>query len=59
MASSMINDTTEKGVRRAGKGQEDELLPLLALPLTMKIKRKEVAKAWRSYNKMNHMDKSF
>ena len=41
----MINDTTEKGVRRAGKGQEDELLPLLALPLTMKIKRKEVPKA--------------
>ena len=59
MASSMINDTTEKGVRRAGKGQEDELLPLLALPLTMKIKRKEVPKAWRSYNKMDHMDKRF
>ena len=37
VASSLINAITGRGVRSAGKGQEDGTLPLLALPLMMKV----------------------
>ena len=36
--SSMISSITKKGVMRAGKGQHDGILPLLALPLMVKAK---------------------
>ena len=49
---SLINAISRKGIRRAGKGQEGEILPLLALTWMMK------AMSGRGYNKMDHMDKS-
>ena len=42
-ASSLINPIPEKG-------QEGEFLPLLALPLMMKVLGKAVARAGRGYN---------
>ena len=36
VVSLLINAISGKGVRRAGKEQEDGFLPLLALPLMMK-----------------------
>ena len=42
VASSLINAITGKGVRRAGKRQDVEILSLLALPLMMKVLGKEV-----------------
>ena len=53
VASSVINAITGKGVMRAGKGQEGEILPLLAAPLILK------AIIGRGYNKMDRMDKYF
>ena len=34
---SLINNISGKGVMRVGKGQEGGFLPLLALPLIMKV----------------------
>ena len=44
VASSLINAITGIGVRRTGKIQEGGVLPLLTLPLAMKVDR-------RGYNK--------
>ena len=59
VASSLINDITGKGVRRAGKGQEGGYLPLLALPLMMKALGKGIRRAGKAYNNMDHLDKTF
>ena len=37
VASLLINAMSEKGVMRARKGHEGEILPLLALALMMKV----------------------
>ena len=50
---SLINAISRKGITRAGKEQEGEILPLLALTWMMK------AMSGRRYNKMDHMDKRF
>ena len=42
VVSSLINAICGKGVTRAGKGQEGEILPLLALPLMMNFIEKEL-----------------
>ena len=39
VAFLLINAMSEKGVMRARKGQEGGILPLLALPLMMKVMR--------------------
>ena len=44
-ASSLINAISGKGVTSAGKVQEGGLLPLLALPLMMKVMEKGVTRA--------------
>ena len=49
----MKNAVAGKGVRRAGKGQEGGILPLLALPLMFKV-----ISGW-GYNNMDNMDKNF
>ena len=50
---SLIKDITGRPVRRAGKGQESGILPLLALSLMFKDMPE------RENNKMNRMDKNF
>ena len=55
-ASSLINVKTGKGVMRAEKGKEDEILSLLALFLIMKVLGKRVTRGGRWYNSMNHME---
>ena len=57
LAFSLINPITGKGVMRPKKGEEGRFLPLLALPLTMKVLRKEVIKIGRRCNNINHMYK--
>ena len=52
ISSSFINAIT-------GKGQEGRFLPLLALPLMIKVLGKGVKKAGRGYNNMNHKDTNF
>ena len=42
----------------AAKGHKDGFLPLLELPLKMKVLGKEVMRAGRGYNNMDHMDKN-
>ena len=37
MASSLMHAISGKGVTKARKGQESGLIPLLALPLTIKV----------------------
>ena len=44
VASSLINAILEKGVVRARKGQESGFLPLLALPIIMKVLGKGVTR---------------
>ena len=46
MAFSLLNAITRKG-------QEDGFLPLLALPLTIKVLGREVRRARRQYNNVN------
>ena len=58
MASSLIKAITRKGVIIAGKEQEGGFLPLLALPLMMKVLRKGVKKAGKRYS-IYHMEKHF
>ena len=65
VASSLVNDITGKEVIRAEKGLQDGILPLLVLPLIMKVLGKgvtrtvkEVRRARRGYNNMDHMDKN-
>ena len=53
VASSLINPITEKGIMRAGKGQERRCLPL-ALHLMVKVLGKGVTRARRGYNNMDH-----
>ena len=55
VASSLINAMSRKGVMRAGKGQQGRFLPLLALPLIMKVLEKGMTRAGKGYN---NMDKS-
>ena len=57
---------TGKGSRSVGKGQEAGFLPLLALPLMMKVLRKDVTRgrnvvkrSGKRYNNMDHIDKHF
>ena len=57
VAYPLINAITGKGVIKAGKGQEDGILPLLTLPSMMKLLGKEVTSAGKGDNNMNHMDK--
>ena len=57
LAFSLINPITGKGVMRPKKGEEGRFLPLLALPLTVKVLRKEVIKIGRRCNNINHMYK--
>ena len=59
VASSLINVLTGKRVTSAGKGPEGGFLPLLALPLMMKVLGKGVTRAGRGYNKMDYVDKNF
>ena len=59
MASSLVITITGKRVIRAGKEQEGGILPLLALPLMMKVLGKGVRRAGKGGNKMDHMDKFF
>ena len=46
----LINTITGKWVTRAGKGEEDGILPLLRLPLMMKDLGKGVTRAGRGHN---------
>ena len=59
VGSSLINVITGKKVMRAGKGQKDGLLLLLALSLMMKVLGKGIRRARRRYNNIDHMNKSF
>ena len=59
------NAISGKVVKRAGKRQEGAIIPLLALPLMLKVLRKGVTKAGKGgkgpgkgYNSMNYMDKN-
>ena len=54
----MVIAISEKGLIRAGKVQEYRMLPLLALPLLMKLLGKGLTKAARRYNNLDHMDKN-
>ena len=58
VASSLINVKTGKGVMRAEKGKEDEILSLLALFLIMKVLGKRVTRGGRWYDSMNHMERN-
>ena len=58
MASSLINAVSGKGAMAAAKGHKDGFLPLLELPLIMKVLGKEVMRAGRGYNNMDRMDKN-
>ena len=51
VASSLINASTGKRVKRVEKGQEGVFLPLLALPLIVKVLGKGVLKALGGYKK--------
>ena len=59
VASSLVNAITGKGVMRARKGQESGILPLLTLPLMMKVLEEGVTKAGKGYNNIDHMDENF
>ena len=52
VASSLTNAITEKR-------QEGGFLPLLALPLMIKVLGKGVRSAGKEYNNMDKMDKTF
>ena len=52
LVSSLINAIS-------GKGQEVGSLPLLTLPLMMKVLGKGVTIAGRGYNKIDQIDKNF
>ena len=56
LASSLINAITGKWATRTRKGQEDGIIPLLALPLTMKVLGKGVRRAGKGYS---NTDKNF
>ena len=56
---SLMNTISGKGVMRAGKEQEGGFQQSLALPIMMKVLGKEVRRAGRGYNNMDHMDKNF
>ena len=65
VVSSLTNAISGKGVTTAGNGQEGGFLPLLTLPLTMKVLRKGVTRAGKGVrragkrcNNMDHMDKN-
>ena len=58
-AFSLTNAITEKRVIRAGKGQEEGILPLLASSLMMKVLGKEVRRAGKGGNNIDQMDKNF
>ena len=51
--SSLINAITGKVVMKVGKGQEEGFLPLIALPLMMKVLGK-VTRTGKGYNNMDH-----
>ena len=59
MASSSINYVSGNRVARLGKGREGWFLPLLALPLMMKVLGKEVTISGGGHNKIDYMDKNF
>ena len=59
VASSFIKVISVKGVTKAGKEQEGGFLPLLALPLMMKILGKGATRTGRRYNNMDCMNKNF
>ena len=59
VASSLVNAITGKGVMRARKGQESGILPLLTLPLMMKVLEEGVTKDGKGYNNIDHMDENF
>ena len=52
VVSSLINVLTRKRVLRAGVGQQGRFLPLLALPLLMKVLGKGVTRAGKGYDYM-------
>ena len=58
VTSLLINAITEKGIMRPGKGQEGGFLPLLELPLMMKVLSTWFTRAGRKCNNMDHMDKN-
>ena len=53
VASLLINLITGKWATRAREGQEDGILPLLALPLMMKVLGKGARRAGKGYNNTN------
>ena len=57
--ASLTNPISEKGDMRSRKGEEVGFLALLALPLMMKVLRKEVMRIGRAYNDIHYMDPSF
>ena len=59
VASSLINAASGKGVKRAGEGQEVGIIPLLVIPLMIRVLVKGVTRAVRIYNNMNDIDKTF
>ena len=52
VVSSLINVITRKRVLRPGVGQQSRFLPLLALPLLMKVLGKGVRRAGKGYDYM-------
>ena len=53
VASLLINAFSGKGFTIAVKGQEGRIIPLLALPLMIKVLWKGVRRAGRGHNKMD------
>ena len=59
VASSLLNAVFGKGVKRAGEGQEVGIIPLLVIPLMIRVLGKGVTRAGRIYNNMDDMGKMF
>ena len=59
VASSLINAVSGNGVMRVGKEKEGGFLPLLILPLMMKLLEKGITRAGKRYNNMDQMNEKF
>ena len=59
VTSWFINAIFGKRVTRAGKRQESRFLPLLALPIIMKVQGKGITRAGKEYDNTDDMNKNF